>query len=225
MNNANPRRLFRPARLIALRRMKQGREERSRLRRALFQEQKLRKEAEERCITDPLTGAFNRRGLEMRFAEEQSKAKRFGRGLCLVFFDVDNFKAFNSEHGQQSGDIVLKGMVGAIRSVLRPYDSVHRYGGEEFIVILPEVSSDWDACSVAERIRRRIEAVELVSFDGSAGLRVTASLGVASLRDGDSLESLIERANRAEMEAKRRGKNRTCVFSGDGIREAGAAAG
>ncbi len=185
----------------------------SRLRRSLHKEKERRVAAERATLADPLTGAFNRRGLEQKFGEELSKVKRFGRGLCIVFFDVDNFKAFNSMHGQRAGDRVLGGIVECVKGNLRQYDSVHRIGGEEFVVLLPETDSLRNATIVAERLRRRIEE-QGIDYDGKV-LRASVSMGVAMLSGEDGLQQLIDNANRAEMEAKKSGKNRVFVFSGE----------
>jgi len=188
-----------------------------RLETRLMVETKLRKEAEALCLIDPLTGAFNRRGLEMKFSEEKSKAQRFQRKLFILFFDVDNFKAFNSNHGQLTGDVVLGEVIAAVMSNLRPYDSLHRLGGEEFGVLLPEMRSMHEACIVAERIRRRVEALRVVPHDGSAALGVTISIGIAQYDGTESLDEMIDKANQAEMEAKKAGKNRSYVFSREAI--------
>ena len=187
-----------------------------RLRDRLMVETKLRKEAEALCLVDPLTGAFNRRGLEMKFGEEKSKAQRFQRKLFILFFDVDDFKAFNTNHGQLTGDIVLREVIAAVRSSLRPYDSVHRLGGEEFGVLLPEMRSVQEACIVAERIRAKVEGLRVAPHDGADALGVTISIGIAQYGGSEPLDGLIDHANQAEMEAKKAGKNRVFVYAADG---------
>ena len=186
------------------------------LRDRLMVETKLRREAEALCLVDPLTGAFNRRGLEMKFGEEKSKAQRFQRKLFVLFFDVDNFKAFNTNHGQLTGDIVLREVIGAVRSVLRAYDSVHRLGGEEFGVLLPEMRSVQEACIVAERIRRTVENLRVESHNGGGPLSVTISIGIAQYGGSETLDDFRDHANQAEMEAKKAGKNRVFVYAADG---------
>lgn len=190
------------------------------LRSRLIEEKKRRIVAERNMMVDPLTGAFNRRGLEAKFVEEASKVRRFGRGMCMLFLDVDNFKKFNSMHGEEAGDSVLRGLVAALKDNLRAYDSVHRIGGEEFVVLLPETASLQHACIVAERLRKVVEGMQ-VEHSGSV-LAVTASIGIAPLEGGMGLQELVNRANQAEMEAKECGKNRVCVFSENGTKPAEA---
>jgi diguanylate cyclase (GGDEF)-like protein len=175
-------------------------------------EKRLREEAENRLLIDPLTEAHNRRGLEQKFTEELSKAQRFKRALFMLFLDVDNFKAFNTDYGEQTGDTVLRDVVKVIKARQRPYDSVHRIGGEEFVVLLPEINAPEDACRVAERIRTGVAGMGIAAHNNGDRLRVTVSIGVAQLGPDDNVDTLIDKANRAEMEAKKNGKNRTFVF-------------
>lgn len=174
-----------------------------------------RENAEQQLLTDPLTGASNRRGLEKRFLEECSKAERFkNRRLFMLFLDIDNFKKFNSDFGENTGDLVLLEVVRTIEKNMRPYDSVFRIGGEEFVVLLPEIKSLRTACMAAERIRKKIAALKVSPHGGGDPLGVTVSIGMARLGAGDSLDTLIEKANKAELEAKKAGKNRSCLYLG-----------
>lgn len=174
-----------------------------------------RERTEEQLLTDPLTGAFNRNGLEKRFLEECSKAERFkSKKLFMIFLDIDDFKKFNDEHGENTGDIVLQRVVKTISENIRPYDSVYRIGGEEFVIIMPEMRALKTACRAAERIRKKIERLKVVPFKGGEGLSITVSIGMARLGSGDSLDTLIDKANEAELEAKRTGKNRGYVYLG-----------
>lgn len=173
--------------------------------------------AEQELLTDPLTGAYNLRGLETKFREEAGRARRHKLGLCMLFIDVDNFGRFNKEHGQETGDLVLKAIVEAVKQKLRAYDSVHRLGGEEFVVLLPETPSAEVAAIVAERMRKRIEELELQSHNGDGPLKVTVSIGAAALGPADGLRELIDKANQAERRAKDSGKNATFIFSDNGI--------
>ncbi len=173
-----------------------------------------REKTEKMLLTDPLTGAMNRRGLEKAFLEESAKTRRFGRKLFLLFMDIDNFKSFNELHGEATGDLVLQKAVEAIGSGLRRYDTVFRIGGEEFVVLLPELRSLKTACRLAERVRLSVAALEVTPQDGGAPLRVSISVGMARYNKDDTLDSLEAKANRAEQEAKKRGKDRTFVYLG-----------
>ncbi len=180
----------------------------------LLVETERREKTEQMLLTDPLTGALNRRGLEKNFLEECSKTSRFGRKLFLLFMDIDGFGAFNKEHGEHTGDLVLQKVVETIASGFRPYDSIYRIGGEEFVVLLPEIRSIRTACRLAERIRKKVMELRVTPHDAAEPLGVTVSVGMARLGTGDSLDTLVDKANEAELEAKKRGKNRTFVYLG-----------
>ena len=194
--------------------------------RKLLDEIKLRRSAEKKALTDPLTEAFNLRGFGMRFEEEYANFRRYGFDTALIFIDVDNFKSFNSEYGQKTGDEVLKSLVGEIRNVIRPSDSVHKIGGEEFVILLSKINLRSDdattftpdeavinAYRVTERIRKSIEGLEIEPYNGNGKtVRVTISAGVALLSEAKDRDLLIDYANRAEREAKDEGKNRTYIF-------------
>ena len=188
-------------------------------------ERKRRKIAEKMALIDPLTGAFNLRGFDLRFNEEYANFMRYKFDVALIFFDVDNFKSFNSDYGQKTGDEVLKSLVGTIRTVIRPSDSVHRIGGEEYVALLskinllsdgitrvPEKEAVQNAYKVAERIRKKIENIEIKPYDGDGVVKVTVSAGVALLSEAKDRDLLVEYANRAERKAKDEGKNRTYMF-------------
>lgn len=192
------------------------------LRNSLMVEEARRASAEEQLLTDPLTGAFNRRGLEKKFPEECSKTERFkNKKLFMLFFDIDNFGQFNKAYGEETGDRVLVEVVKSVEAGIRRYDSVYRIGGEEFIVILPELKSLKTACRTAERIRKGIEGLAIAPHIGGQAVSVTISIGIARLGSGDSLDTLIDKANQAELEAKRRGKNRAYLYLGGEVLPAG----
>jgi diguanylate cyclase (GGDEF)-like protein len=187
-----------------------------RLYRDQFAEERARRtRTEEQLLTDPLTGAYNRRGLEMKFPEECSRVARFrSKKLFLIFLDIDKFKRFNDEHGEQTGDRVLQEVVRTIEGTMRKHDSLYRIGGEEFVVVVLEVKTLKAACKITERIRLRVEKLKVKPHDGGDPLSVTISLGIAKLGSGDSLDTLIDKANQAEQEAKKQGRNRSYVYLG-----------
>ncbi|MCI0503584.1 GGDEF domain-containing protein [Candidatus Micrarchaeota archaeon] len=192
------------------------------LRNSLMVEEARRTTAEEQLLTDPLTGAFNRRGLEKKFPDECSKTERFrSKKLFMLFFDIDNFGLFNKEYGETTGDMVLKDVVKTVEASLRPYDSVFRIGGEEFVILLPELKSFRTACRTAERIRKKVAGLAITPHTGGEAVHVTISVGVARLGSGDSLDTLIDKANEAEQEAKKKGKNRTYIYLGGEVLAAG----
>jgi diguanylate cyclase (GGDEF)-like protein len=156
------------------------------------------------AYTDPLTQANNRASFDHLVQREISLSQRYGKNLALLFLDIDHFKVINDSHGHDCGDITLAAVAGWIKQSMRTSDILFRYGGEEFVVLLSETDLV-GAKVVAERIRRSIAAAT-ISYDMNA-LRVTASIGVASLHDDDVLESFVKRADAAMYRAKHSGRN------------------
>ena len=160
------------------------------------------------AVTDELTGLSNQRRFRELMAKEDERAHRFGHDLSLLILDIDDFKQVNDTHGHLRGDDVLR-MVGRVLSQeSRGIDEPARYGGEEFAVALPETGLA-GAVELAERIRARIESERVTGVDGQAALRVTASVGAASMPvSAADTRDLIAAADAALYEAKRSGKNR-----------------
>ena len=160
------------------------------------------------AVTDALTGLANNRFFRTEVAREARRAERFDHELSLVLFDVDDFKQVNDTYGHLQGDEVLKAIGRILKTESRAIDVTARYGGEEFVVALPETALD-GAVELAERIRTRLEEEAIPSVDGGEPLRVTASFGTATLPDAaPDVRALIEAADTALYEAKRKGKNR-----------------
>ncbi len=163
-------------------------------------------EAERRAQTDPLTGVLNRRSLIERLDAASLRARARGLPIALLFLDLDHFKEINDTHGHAAGDACLRAVVGPIQAELRQSDTVGRYGGEEFVVILSGADSG-AARLIAERILERVANVRVDGFGMLISL--TCSIGIAS---SDALglwgEHLLERADAAVYEAKRSGRNR-----------------
>ncbi|MDI4634860.1 diguanylate cyclase [Pelomonas sp. V22] len=157
--------------------------------------------------TDALTGCYNRLHFGERFPQELARALRYGRPLSTIFCDVDRFKSVNDTHGHAVGDQVLRAVGLRLRESLRSSgDWVVRYGGEEFVLVLPETSLV-QASQLAERIRQAVaEQVRIPLADGSE-LCVTVSFGVAEQHPSDDGESLLKRADHWLFEAKRCGRN------------------
>jgi len=161
-----------------------------------------KKRAEELSITDRLTGLYNRLKLDEVFCYELTQAKRYDRALSIILLDIDHFKSVNDTHGHQVGDKVLIETASLLKNNIRESDTVGRWGGEEFLVILPSCDLE-TAKGVAEKLRSAIEA-----FDFDTVGRKTSSFGVSTYKDGDSEESMVERADNALYEAKKSGRNR-----------------
>ncbi len=163
-----------------------------------------RRHAEILARVDALTGVLNRRALFETLNKEVERAKRYGGALTCLMLDLDHFKAFNDTYGHQFGDKVLHLIARVIFEHCRASDHLGRYGGEEFLIILPETGIE-GATMFAERVRS-VVAQTPVDLDEE---RVTVSIGVAEWCDSDtSASSLISRADRALLEAKGAGRNR-----------------
>jgi diguanylate cyclase (GGDEF)-like protein len=151
---------------------------------------------------DALTEIPNRRALEETLAAEISRAERFGHGLAVVLLDLDHFKKTNDTHGHAAGDQLLREVARLLAASARQGDTVARWGGEEFVAVLPETSRA-GALQLAERLRAAIGRVSL------GPMRASASCGVASFLPGDSTETLLAAADAALYRAKENGRNRT----------------
>jgi diguanylate cyclase len=158
--------------------------------------------------TDQLTQVANRRGLLAQFENERARVERGGTALAVGLLDIDNFKKLNDTLGHQTGDEALKFLARRVGEALRPSDTLARYGGEEFVVLLPETPVE-EAQVVLTRLQRTLSA-ELFMHEGRQTF-VTFSAGVTPWRPGEPLEATLQRADEALYEAKRTGKNRTCI--------------
>lgn len=177
----------------------------------IIERSELYSKVKELSIKDSLTGCFNRRKLEEDLSIEFSKAKRYGSIFSILIIDIDHFKKYNDFHGHQKGDIVLKKMVEIWQFHLRVSDSIYRYGGEEFIILLPETDKK-SAFIVAEKLRQLIENTE---FEGEKESqpsgKITISVGVNDCSISKDKESLIKSADTALYKAKILGRNKVCM--------------
>lgn len=159
------------------------------------------------ATTDMLTNLPNHRALQMLLGQECERAHRFGRPLSLLFFDGDRFKKVNDTYGHAVGDTVLRELGERARSILRAGDTVGRFGGEEFLILLPETDEE-EAKSVAERLRSAVAAAPLATHEGEGGIAVTVSIGVATYpADGTTASEVQAQADLAMYWAKRLGRN------------------
>jgi two-component system, cell cycle response regulator len=166
---------------------------------------KLHRIVERQAFVDGLTGLANRRQAEDALATELSRAARFGGPLSIVIGDLDGFKAVNDDHGHPVGDTVLREFARVLERSVRDVDVAARWGGEEFLLVLPGTDAD-GAVRLAERIREQLEGQTLLTPDGA--VRVTASFGVVEADEESRPIQLVAAADAALYEAKRSGKNR-----------------
>ena len=154
---------------------------------------------------DQLTGAFNRRGLEEAFENEVARSQRRKSPLCVALLDIDNFKKLNDSLGHDVGDAALIHLVTVIRETLRPQDTLARFGGEEFIILLPDTPID-DAKKALVRLQR--ELTKRIFLTDNEKVLITFSAGVTDFRIDDNQTSVTKRADEAMYSAKKTGKNR-----------------
>jgi diguanylate cyclase (GGDEF)-like protein len=159
----------------------------------------------EQAITDPLTGAYNRRHLQARLGERVAPSAGADIDHALLLIDIDHFKRINDQHGHDAGDAVLCRLVAAVDARKRAGDLLFRTGGEEFVLLLPHTAPE-AALHVAEDLRVRLSQAELLP-----GATLTVSIGVSALTSGQTAAAWIKAADTALYEAKRQGRNRVVV--------------
>jgi diguanylate cyclase (GGDEF)-like protein len=176
--------------------------------RDITEEKRLEEELRRLSNTDGLTALYNRRHLDESLQKELDRAHRYHLPLSVLMFDIDHFKKFNDTYGHEQGDRVLQAVARTLRGALRNQDAPCRYGGEEFVAILPNTSKA-GAYSLAERLRKDVERMVV------DGLKVTISIGVSEYPEFDVTEQhkLIEAADAVMYVAKRSGRNRVCLAS------------
>ncbi len=167
---------------------------------------------------DHLTGVYNRRYLDEQLAIEFERAKRFGQPLAVAMLDIDCFKDVNDAMGHEYGDQVLKMIAGTVRQQLRSVDILARYGGDEFVLVLPGTDAA-GAMNTVEKIRRVIEAAELPGDPSvAAGRRFTVSVGLSVYPEtSTTAEELLRRADQSLLKAKTAGRNTSLLWGTDMI--------
>lgn len=159
---------------------------------------------------DPLTGVNNRRSMMTELERERERSIRSDKALCICLCDIDRFKAVNDGYGHLVGDSVLLAVAGRLIANLRPYDSIYRFGGEEFLLAFAETDGA-QAATIAERLRRAVSTPEVTVQDG-VSLPVTASFGLCMIEPKVSLRTAIDRADKALYRAKRDGRDRIALW-------------
>jgi diguanylate cyclase (GGDEF)-like protein len=160
---------------------------------------------------DTVSGCMNHRAMRQRLDEEIKRAGRHSSPLACLMLDLDDFKLVNDRHGHQAGDVLLRGVAEALMSEFRAFDCVARYGGDEFVVILPNADVE-SASAAAQRALDRIDGVPA----RAAGERTSASIGVAQWKPPMSTDELLAAGDAALLTSKRTGKGRVTTARGDG---------
>jgi diguanylate cyclase (GGDEF)-like protein len=161
---------------------------------------------------DPLTGLGNRRSLDEDLEVLHARSQRYGRRFALAMCDIDRFKAYNDTHGHQAGDQALRAVAATIAQELRGGDSVYRYGGEEFLLILPEQTPD-TAMVAVERVRSAVQRLAIPQPAAGLGGTLTLSAGIAAFDpdEAPTAEQLLQRADAALYRAKAAGRNQLAL--------------
>ena len=174
----------------------------------LKEQEKKVSELQRESRKDPLTGAMNRLAMEEDLSKEFARSQRYNRVFSLIMADIDHFKKINDSYGHAIGDEVLKFFVQQLQKSLRSVDTVYRYGGEEFLIFLPETPAE-EALLVAEKLRKSIDSSRLKHRDDdSITFRVTSSFGVSVVGENDSnYMDILKRADKGLYNAKNGGRN------------------
>lgn len=163
------------------------------------------------CTVDHLTGVGNRQSMMLKLTAEMERIARSEQPCCICMMDIDHFKAVNDNYGHLVGDQVLQASVQFISNCLRKYDSIFRYGGEEFLICLPETQLD-DAELILNRIRVDLSEYSIPLQNGNSKVSITASFGVAAMTTEMSIQDAVTMADHALLGAKANGRNRVCVW-------------
>lgn len=155
---------------------------------------------------DPLTGLYNRQHLQGRLEAERERAQAGGHRFCVALIDLDHFKHINDRHGHAMGDHVLITFARQAQAVLRETDTIGRWGGEEFLIMLPDTKPVDKAGIALRRLREGLRRIPV--SEEAPQMRVTFSAGVAEWAQGESIDQLLDRADKALYEAKRQGRDR-----------------
>ncbi len=178
--------------------------------RDITEQKKLTRELHNLARTDALTGAYNRRALMEIFDFEYAKSRRYNHHFALLMIDIDFFKKINDEYGHDIGDYVLKRLVSESENQMREADCFARWGGEEFLALLPETELN-EAAQVAERLRERISQI-VINKDNSR-IQITVSIGLTEVTDYESnFDDILKKADTALYSAKAGGRNQVCVL-------------
>ena len=171
------------------------------------------------AMRDDLTGLPNRRHMKEQLAEEEKRHRKEAGTLCLALMDIDHFKSINDTYGHAAGDEILRSFAQQVKHMLRTDDVLARWGGEEFLMVLPNTGQE-DAMLVLERVKQRLDAIPVEAF--GTHLRITFSSGIAVMGANETIIDTIRRADKAMFRAKSLGRNRNCLYDPD--MEAGAVA-
>lgn len=162
------------------------------------------------CTVDHLTGLWNRHSMHFRIAQERERMHRSGHPACIALMDVDHFKSINDRFGHPVGDKVLQELATFFALNIRKYDAMFRYGGEEFLLCLPDTSIE-DARIIMDRLREKLSQSALI-ISPEQEITITISIGLTTLSPDKSIDDTIQEADHALLCAKANGRNRVCAW-------------
>ena len=178
--------------------------------RTMANSRRVQQHYEERANVDSLTRLHNRHWIDFTFPKETETCIAEKIPLCLMLIDIDGFKSYNDKHGHLAGDACLKSVADTIRSSVRPTDLLGRFGGEEFVILLPGTTRD-ECWSIGERIKKEVENAHIIDTSMQKLPSVTISIGITEAGPGTHYNDLFEIADKALYKAKEEGKNRICI--------------
>lgn len=164
--------------------------------------------AQDLALRDALTGIWNRQALNDTLEREYARWQRYKKPLTMVVWDMDHFKKINDQYGHSAGDVVLKAIAQIFNKTVRKADFIARFGGEEFVGLFPETDPD-SALALATKVRQIVEKTHIYYQD--VKVPVTASAGLAMFEDGDAVDDVFSRADKALYQAKNNGRNNCAV--------------
>ena len=178
--------------------------------RTMSNSKRIQQHYEQRANLDSLTRLHNRHWIDITFPKETETCVAEKIPLCLMLIDIDGFKAYNDEHGHLAGDACLRSVADTIRTSVRPTDLLGRFGGEEFVILLPGTTRD-ECWSIGERIKREVEKAHIIDSSLNNLPSVTISIGITEAGPDTFYKDLFEVADKALYRAKEEGKNRICI--------------
>jgi diguanylate cyclase (GGDEF)-like protein len=170
--------------------------------------QEMSQKFEKQAMRDPLSGILNRRGMQEKLQQEFARSQRYKNELTVMMCDIDHFKVVNDQYGHDRGDEIIKGLAEIFKSTLRQQDSLARWGGEEYLFLLPETNGS-QAMQLAEKLRTNIEKTEFRQLDKT--FNVTISIGLHQITSNDTINQAISKSDTNLYKAKEQGRNR-CIL-------------
>ena len=173
---------------------------------------KLIHELQEQATQDPLTHLWNKKAFNQKLEVEIDRSRRHQQNMALIFIDLDKFKSFNDAYGQLMGDKLLHDFTQILKTHCRKTDIIGRFGGDEFVIIAPQTTTD-GALNLAEKIRRQTENHHFLTGQAGSNITLSCSIGVAMFNNDDKPDELMHQADSALYTSKRNGRNQVNIYT------------